>query len=129
VDNIYHGKKILVVEDNEDSRRLVGKVLKIHGYHVLEATNGEDAVMKAQIEMPDLILMDVRLPGGIDGLGATRRIKNSLQTQKITILALTASVRPEDMQGAIAAGCSGFARKPIDVDELPQQIAGYFHKT
>jgi CheY-like chemotaxis protein len=120
-----NNKKILVIEDNDDSRRLVGKVLKIHGYAVVEASTGEDAVAKAQNELPDLILMDVRLPGGIDGLEATRRIKALPRTAHITILALTASVRPEDMQGALAAGCSGFARKPIDVDELPKQVAEY----
>jgi CheY-like chemotaxis protein len=123
-----NAKRILVVEDNEDSRRLVGKVLKVHGYRVLEATSGEAAVTIAGAEKPDLILMDVRLPGGIDGLEATRRIKNSDGTKDIIILALTASVRPEDMRGAMDAGCSGFARKPIDVDELPLQIAEYIHK-
>jgi CheY-like chemotaxis protein len=123
-----NGKRILVVEDNEDSRRLVCKVLKIHGYRVVEATSGEEAVTKAGAEMPDLILMDVRLPGGIDGLEATRRIKNMPKTKDIIILALTASVRPEDMQGALVAGCSGFARKPIDVDELPLKIAEYIDK-
>jgi two-component system, cell cycle response regulator DivK len=119
------GKKILVVEDNEDSRRLVVKVLKLHGYEVIGVDNGEDAITKAQTELPDLILMDVRLPGGIDGLEATRRIKALPKTANIAILALTASVRPEDMQAAMNAGCSGFARKPIDIDELPKQVAEY----
>jgi CheY-like chemotaxis protein len=119
------GKKILVVEDNEDGRRLVGKVLKLHGYEVIGVVTGEDAITKAQTEIPDLILMDIRLPGGIDGLEATRRIKALPQTAHITILALTASVRPEDMQAALNAGCSGFARKPIDIDELPKQVAEY----
>ncbi len=128
MDNVNNGRKVLVVEDNDDSRRLVGKVLKIHGYQVLEATNGEEAVMKARAEMPALILMDVRLPGGIDGLEATRQIKSSPETKDITILALTASVRPEDMRSALDAGCSGFARKPIDVDELSLQIDGYIHE-
>jgi CheY-like chemotaxis protein len=120
-----NSKKILVVEDNEDSRRLVSKVLKLHGFEVIGVANGEDAIIKAQSELPDLILMDVRLPGGIDGLEATRRIKALPQTAHITILALTASVRPEDMQAAMNAGCSGFARKPIDIDELPKQVAEY----
>lgn len=67
-----NNKKILVVEDNEDSRRLVCKVLKLHGYSVIGVDNGEDAIIQAQNELPDLVLMDVRLPGGIDGLEATR---------------------------------------------------------
>ncbi len=119
------GKKILVVDDKEDSRVLVGKVLKIRGYEVIEAGTGEDAITMAQTELPDLILMDVRLPGGIDGLEATRRIKALPQLAHIPILAMTASVRPEDMQLALSRGCDGFVRKPIDIDELPKQVAEY----
>ena len=69
--------------------------------------------------------MDIRLPGGIDGLEATRRIKAMPQLAHIPILAMTASVRPEDMQQALDEGCSGFVRKPIDIDELPKQVAEY----
>ncbi len=117
------GKKILVVEDKEDSRVLVGKVLRFRGYEVIGATTGEDAVNMAQTELPDLILMDIRLPGGIDGLEATRRIKAMPQLAHIPILAITASVRPEDEQRALDVGCSGFVRKPVDIDELPKQVA------
>jgi len=119
------GKKILVVDDKEDSRVLVGKVLGLRGYEVVEAGTGEDAVSMAQTELPDLILMDIRLPGGIDGLEATRRIKAMPQLAHIPILAMTASVKPEDMQRALSEGCSGFVRKPIDIDELPKQVAEY----
>ena len=77
----------------------------------------------AQRELPDLILMDIRLPGGIDGLEATRRIKALPRVAHIPILAMTASVRPEDMRQALDEGCSGFVRKPIDIDELPRQVA------
>ena len=121
--------KILIVEDNDDGRRLVSKVLKMHGYQVIGAATGEDAVIMAQSELPALILMDIRLPGGIDGLEATRRIKAAPETAHITILALTASVRPEDMQAALNAGCNGFARKPIDIDELPKQVDEYIKHT
>jgi len=117
------GKKILVVDDMEDNRRLVWKVLGRHGYEVIGAATGEDAVNMAQNELPDLILMDIRLPGGIDGLEATRRIKATPQLAHIPILAMTASVRPEDMQQALNEGCSGFVRKPMDIDELPKQVA------
>ena len=117
------GKKILVVDDREDSRVLVRKVLGRRGYEVIEAGTGEDAISMAQTELPDLILMDIRLPGGIDGLEATRRIKTTPQLAHIPILAMTASVRPEDMQRALGEGCSGFVRKPIDIDELPRQVA------
>jgi len=117
------GKKILVVDDKEDSRVLVRKVLGRRGYEVIGAGTGEDAISMAQRELPDLILMDIRLPGGIDGLEATRRIKALPQLARIPILAMTASVRPEDMHRALDEGCSGFVRKPIDIDELPRQVA------
>jgi two-component system cell cycle response regulator DivK len=117
------GKKILVVDDKEDSRVLVRKVLGRHGYEVVGAGTGEDAINMAQTELPDLILMDIRLPGGIDGLEATRRIKALPQVAHIPILAMTASVRTEDEHKALNAGCSGFVRKPIDIDELPKQVA------
>ena len=116
-------KKILVVDDKEDNRVLVGKVLRLRGYEIIEAATGEAAVNVAQTELPDLILMDIRMPGGIDGLEATRRIKALPQLAHIPILAVTASVRPEDMQRALNEGCSGFIRKPIDIDELPKQVA------
>ena len=119
------GKKILVVDDREDSRRLVGKVLGLRGYEIIGAGTGEDAINMAQTGLPDLILMDMRLPGGIDGMEATRRIKALPQLAHISIIAMTASVRPEDMQWALDAGCSGFIRKPIDIVELPKQVAEY----
>jgi CheY-like chemotaxis protein len=117
------GKKILVVDDKEDSRRLVGKVLGHHGYEVIGAGAGEDAINIAQTQLPDLILMDIRLPGMIDGLEATRRIKALPKLAHIPILAMTASVKPEDMQTALDAGCNDFVSKPIDIDELPRRVA------
>jgi two-component system cell cycle response regulator DivK len=117
--------KILVVDDREDSRVLLAKVLKSHGYEVIGASRGEEAISLVQKEMPDLVLMDVRLPGGIDGLEATQRIKALPRLAHIPILAVTASVRPEDERRALDKGCDGFVRKPIDIDALPSQIADY----
>jgi len=97
--------------------------LRLRGYEVIGAATGEDAITMAQTELPALILMDIRLPGGIDGLEATQRIKALPQLARIPILAMTASVRPEDMQRALNEGCSGFVHKPIDIDELPEQVA------
>ena len=111
------GKKILVVDDMPESIRLVKKVLEARGYKVIGVQTGADAINAAQTEIPDLILMDVRLPGGIDGLEATRRIKALSQLAHIPILAMTASVRLEDMHRALDAGCVGFIRKPIDIDD------------
>jgi CheY-like chemotaxis protein len=119
------GRKILVVDDMPESIRLVKKVLEVRGYKVIEAQTGADAINTTQTEFPDLILMDVRLPGGIDGLEATKRIKALSQLAHIPILAMTASVRLEDMHWALDAGCVGFIRKPIDINELPKQVAQY----
>lgn len=119
------GRKILVVDDMPESIRLVKKVLEVRGYKVIEAQTGADAINTAQTEFPDLILMDVRLPGGIDGLEATRRIKALSQLAHIPILAMTASVRLEDMHWALDAGCVDFIRKPIDINEFPRQVAQY----
>lgn len=119
------GRKILVVDDMPESIRLVKKVLEVRGYKVIEAQTGADAINTAQTEFPDLILMDVRLPGGIDGLEATRRIKALSQLAHIPILAMTASVRLEDMHWALDAGCVDFIRKPIDINEFPKQVAQY----
>ena len=117
------GRKILVVDDKPDSIRLVKKVLGARGYEVIEAQSGEEAIEVAQIGLPDMILMDIRLLGGIDGLEATRRIKAMSQLAHIPILTMTASVRLEDMHQALDAGSVDFIRKPIDIDELPKQVA------
>jgi two-component system, cell cycle response regulator DivK len=119
------GKKVLVVDDKEENRRLIKKVLKLHGYNVIEASSGEQALELAQSELPNLILMDIRLREGIDGIEATQRLKSIPAVASIPIVAITASVSPEDVQRAIKNGCSGFIRKPIDIDEFPKQIAHY----
>jgi len=119
------GRKILVVDDKPEMILLVQKVLKHLGYEVIGAMTGEEAIGTAEIELPDVILMDVRLPGGIDGLEATRRIKAMPHLAHIPILAVTASIRPEDELQALDAGCSGFISKPIDINEFPEQVAMY----
>ena len=122
------GRKILVVDDIPENIRLVKKVLEARGYKIIETQTGADAINAAQTEIPDLILMDIRLPGGIDGLEATRRIKALSQLAHIPILAMTASVRLEDMHRAIDAGCVDFIRKPVDINELPKQVAQYISR-
>lgn len=117
------GKKILVVDDKEENRRLIRKVLTLHGYIVVEVATGEAAIEAAQSERPDLILMDIRLREGIDGIEVTRRLKALPEVAHIPVVAVTASVSPEDAQRALDSGCSGFIRKPIDIDEFPGQVA------
>ena len=114
-------QNILVVEDNQDNRELVVKVLKINGYHVIEAVDGQEAIEKTRAENPDLILMDLFIPK-IDGYEVTRRLKRDRDLKSIPIIALTAHAMKGDMEVALAAGCDGYIPKPIDVRELPKQI-------
>lgn len=123
---IGSSQKILVVEDNQDNRELVVKVLKINGYKVIEAVDGEEALEKTKTENPDLILMDLFIPK-IDGYEVTRRLKSDIDLKSIPIIALTAHAMKGDMEVALAAGCDGYIPKPIDVRELPKQIE-YFLK-
>jgi two-component system cell cycle response regulator DivK len=114
-------RAILVVEDNQDNRELVVKVLKINGYYVIEAVDGQEAIEKTRSENPDLILMDLFIPK-IDGYEVTRRLKRDRDLKSIPIIALTAHAMKGDMEVALAAGCDGYIPKPIDVRELPKQI-------
>lgn len=119
------GKKVLVVDDKEENRRLLRKLLMLHGYAIIEAATGETAIELAQSERPDLVLMDLRLREGIDGIEATIRLKAIPALAGIPVVAITAGVSPEDVQRALDSGCNGFIRKPIDIDEFPKQIAEY----
>jgi two-component system cell cycle response regulator DivK len=114
-------QKILIVEDNQDNRELVVKVLKLTGYHVTEAVDGEEAIEKARAENPDLILMDLFIPK-IDGYEVTKRLKDDKDLKHIPVIALTAQAMKGDMELALDAGCDGYMPKPIDVRELPKQI-------
>jgi two-component system cell cycle response regulator DivK len=118
-------KRILIVEDNRDSRELVAKVLKAHGYEILEAHDGAEALETIRREKPDLILMDISLPK-IDGYEATRCLKNDPELQTIPVIALTAHAMKGDREKALAAGCDGYITKPINVRELPEQIQRFF---
>jgi CheY-like chemotaxis protein len=117
-------KKILVVDDNPDSRELVVKILRRIGYQIIEAVDGEDALEKAIAERPDLILMDRSLPK-MDGEEVTRRLKGRREFSDIPIVALTAHAMRGDRERALEAGCAGYLSKPIDVRELPRQVAAY----
>ena len=114
-------KKVLVVEDNQDNREMVVKVLKHNGYRVIEAVDGEEAVKRAKAENPDLILLDLYIPK-MDGYEVTRRLKGDQDLQYIPIIALTAHAMKGDREKALAAGCDGYIAKPINVRELPTQI-------
>ena len=121
-------KKILVVDDNEDNRELVVKVLRNKGYEMIEAVDGEDALQKAKDEKPALILMDISLPK-MDGYEVTRRLKSLIEYKEIPIVALTAHAMKGDKEKAFSAGCIGYISKPVDVRELPEQIKLYLKDT
>ncbi|HVN84048.1 MAG TPA: response regulator [Candidatus Binatia bacterium] len=104
-------KRILVVEDDADNRRIVTKVLSVEGYTVVEATDGYEAIAKTQAERPDLILMDLALPN-MDGWEATRRIKADPELKHIPVIALTAFAMRGDEEQARAAGCDDYVPKP-----------------
>jgi two-component system, cell cycle response regulator DivK len=108
---------ILVVEDNEKSRKLVRDVLTFKGYEVIEAETGEEGVRLAQGRPPSLVLMDIRLPG-IDGIEALRRLRGEPVTQGIPVMAMTASVMAEDRQTIMGAGFNAYQGKPIKVRDF-----------
>jgi signal transduction histidine kinase len=117
-------KTILYVEDNAANRLLVRQVLEGVGYSVVEANDGLDGIKLAQQAQPDLILMDINIPG-MDGYEAATRIKSLPELSNIPIIALTAKVMAGDRERALAAGCDGYIAKPIDIDALPKQVAEF----
>lgn len=119
---------VLVVEDSALNRKLVETVLKPHGYRVLLAEDGKSGVELALREKPDLILMDVMMPV-MNGYDATRLIKDHRDTARIPIVALTASVLPQERDQALAAGCDGYITKPIDTRAFPGQIKQFLGRT
>jgi CheY-like chemotaxis protein len=123
--NEKKGYTIMVVDDNDDVRRLLRKVLLSAGHIVIEAIDGSRALELVAETVPDLVLMDVKLPGGMDGLETTARIKEDSRLRDVPIVALTASVMEADRQRALNAGCSGFIGKPIDVSSLPGQVEDF----
>ncbi|HEX6851520.1 MAG TPA: ATP-binding protein [Candidatus Polarisedimenticolaceae bacterium] len=116
--------RVLVVEDNEVSRKLARNVLRSRGFEVLEAETGEEALEVVALELPDLILMDLQLPG-LDGLEVTRRLKGDARTAGVRIVALTAHAAGIDEGRARAAGCEGYLTKPIRLSTFPSQVAAY----
>lgn len=117
-------KKILIVDDNQDSRELVIKILKNRGYVLSEAVDGEEALRKVTAERPDLILMDISLPK-MDGHEVTRTLKSQAEYRDIPVIALTAHAMKGDKEKALAAGCAGYITKPINVREFAGLIAGF----
>jgi two-component system cell cycle response regulator DivK len=117
-------KRILIVEDNEKNMKLARDVLQAKGYATLEATTGEEGVRLAREHKPDLVLMDIQLPG-ISGIEALQQLRGDPSTASIPILALTASVTPGDRSKITAAGFDAFLGKPIVLREFLESVAAY----
>lgn len=121
-------KKILYIEDDPINKYLVKKFLSSKGYEVFEAQNGSEGVAKAEELHPDLILMDMQMPG-VDGYEATKQLKEKESVKQIPVVALTAHALPGDKEKCLAAGCNGFITKPIDIKTFEQQIMPYLNLT
>jgi two-component system, cell cycle response regulator DivK len=119
--------KILVVEDNEMNRDMLARRLQRRGYEVVIAVDGHEGVALAQSERPDLILMDMSLPG-LDGWAATRQLKATPGTQAIPIIALTAHAMSGDRDIAAEAGCDDYDTKPIEMPRLLAKVEGLLGK-
>jgi two-component system cell cycle response regulator DivK len=115
---------ILVVEDNERNLKLLRDVLEYAGYDVRVARTAEDGITLAVSEPPDLVLMDLQLPG-IDGMEALRRLRESPRTADIPVVAVTAQAMKQDRERALAAGFNGYIEKPISVRAFPGQVRGF----
>jgi len=113
---------ILVVDDSADNVAVISLFLQQQGYRVVTASNGEDAVTVATQMLPNLILMDINLPT-LDGLGATRRIRDNDSLHDVPVVAITAFGTEGFQRAAYDAGVSGYLTKPIDLDRLHQLIA------
>lgn len=113
---------ILVVEDNEKNRKLARDVLQVKGYRVMEADSAEAALARVAEQTPDLVLMDIHLPG-MNGIQALARLRDTSSTRSIPVIAFTASVMPQDRHEITSAGFDGFVSKPINLKEFLATIA------
>ncbi len=115
-------KKILIVDDQAEVRRLVEMTLKVEDYQVLQAESGEEAIEIVKTEKPDLIIMDIMMPRGIDGLEATRILKNDPETKDCTIVMLTAKGQEADREKGFEAGADDYFSKPFSPLELIKKV-------
>ena len=121
-------KNVMVVEDNEKNRKLMRVVLKAKGYNIIEASTGEEALNLLKNQKPDIILMDIQLPG-IDGITLIKQIKGDITTKDIPIIAVTAYAMKGDEQKILETGCDAYVSKPINTQELPLIVEKYIKKS
>jgi len=115
-------KKILIVDDRSEVRELVEVTLRAKDYEILQASTGEKALEIVQVEKPDLILMDIMMPGGMDGLEATRILKNNPDTKDCTIIILTAKGQKTDREKGLEAGAEDYFVKPFSPLDLLKKV-------
>jgi len=120
-------KNILIVEDDFKSRKLLRDVLSASGYKTVEADNAEDGVKIAQESLPDLILMDIRLPG-MSGIDALRVLRSDAKTSAIPVIAVTASVMESQKAEAVGAGFDAVESKPVNIQSLLAVIREYIER-
>jgi two-component system, cell cycle response regulator DivK len=118
------GELILIVEDNERNLKLLRDLLGAYGYQTVEARSAEDGIALAREEHPQLVLMDVQLPG-MDGLAALQELRASAETAATPVLAVTAFAMKDDRERLLAAGFDGYLEKPINIRELPSCLRSY----
>ncbi len=118
---------ILVIDDNPTNLKLVSELLEFEGHQILRAVDAEEALVVLAGNLPELILMDIALPG-MDGLTLTRKLKADERTRHIRIIALTAYAMRGDDQRAFDAGCDDYITKPIDTRKLPGLVADLLAK-
>jgi two-component system phosphate regulon response regulator PhoB len=115
-------RKILIVDDQLEVRELVEVTLRSEDYQVLQAENGEKGIEMAKAEKPDLIIMDIMMPGGMDGLEATRHIKNDHETKDCKVIMLTAKGQETDREKGLEAGADDYFIKPFSPLELIRKV-------
>ena len=121
-------KRILVVEDEEDNRRIVRDLLTSVGFEIIEAVTGPEGVTAAETHRPDLILMDINMPD-MDGYTLTAKIKTTPGFERVPILALTANVMRGDKEKTLEAGCDGYIQKPLDIDQLIHEVERFLARS
>lgn len=120
--------RVLYIEDDRDNMVLVRRILNAADFELYEATTAKVGLVMAEERQPDVILMDINLPE-MDGLTATRHVRENPKTKHIPVIALTANVMHDILEKAMAVGCDGYIAKPIQVDTLPDEIRKYIRKS
>jgi CheY-like chemotaxis protein len=121
------GKKILVIEDNDQNRYLFSFILEKNGYQVIAARDGLEGINKAKEEKPELILVDIRLPK-LDGYEVTRQLRELPEFKSVPIIALTAYAIKGDREKTLEAGCDGYIPKPIIPEEFIKTVNSYLKR-